>query len=122
MVGANPKNPVSNFSRQMPISQMPSKTRKLMRIFVPDFDDGLHCGLDLQPPSVVQLQAISIRHRYGFWQVEKDIFTLIYSQADPAAMARVKIESERACRFFLRPMSSGTMNGSVLHCHPQYRK
>src|SRR5580693_3294254 len=102
MVGANAKNVVSNFRRQMPISQVPSEPHKLMRIFVPDFDDGLH--------------------RDSFRQVEKDIFTLICSQANAAAMACVKIESERACRFFLRPMSSGTMNGSALHCHPQYRK
>jgi hypothetical protein len=122
MVGANAKNVVSNFRRQMPISQVPSEPHKLMRIFVPDFDDGLHGGMDLQPPSVGQLQAISIRHRDSFRQVEKDIFTLICSQANAAAMACVKIESERACRFFLRPMSSGTMNGSALHCHPQYRK
>jgi hypothetical protein len=70
MVGANAKNVVPNFRRQMPVSQMPSKPRKLMRIFVPDFDDGLRGGLDLQPPSVVQLQAISIRHRDSIWQIE----------------------------------------------------
>src|SRR5882672_3294277 len=122
MVGANAKNVVPNFRRQMPVSQMPSKPHKLMRIFVPDFDDGLRGGVDLQPPSVVQLQAISIRHRDSFRQVEKHIFTLICSQANAAAMACVKIESERACRFFLRPMSSGAMNGSVVHVCPQYRK
>jgi hypothetical protein len=122
MVGANVKNVVSNFSWQMPISQMPSKPRELMRILVPDFDDGLRGGLDLQPPSVVQLQAISGRHRDSFRQVEKDIFTLICSQANAAAMARVKIESQRAYGFFLRPMPSGAMNRSVLHCHPQYKK
>jgi hypothetical protein len=110
MVGANAKNLVPNFRRQMPVSQMPSKPRELMRIFVSDFDDGLRSGVDLQPPSVVQLQAISIRHCDGLWQVEKDIFPLIRSKANAAAMARVKIERERACCFFFRPMSSGTMN------------
>jgi hypothetical protein len=110
MVGANTKDVVPNFRRQMPVSQMPSKPRELMRIFVSDFDDGLRSGVDLQPPSVVQLQAISIRHCDGLWQVEKDIFPLIRSKANAAAMARVKIERERACCFFFRPMSSGTMN------------
>jgi hypothetical protein len=110
MIGANAKNVVPNFRRQMPVSQMPSKPRELMRIFVSDFDDGLRSGVDLQPPSVVQLQAISIRHCDGLWQVEKDIFPLIRSKANAAAMARVKIERERACCFFFRPMSSGTMN------------
>src|SRR5580704_1237054 len=110
MVGANAKNVVPNFRRQMPVSQMPSKPCKFMRIFVSDFDDGLRGGVDLQPPSVVQLQAISIRHCDGLWQVEKDIFPLIRSKANAAAMARDKIERERACCFFFRPMSSGAMN------------
>jgi hypothetical protein len=119
MVGANAKNLVPNFRRQMSVSQMPSKPRKLMRIFVPDFDDGLRSGVDLQPPSVVQLQSISVRHCDGLWQVEKDSFPLISSKANAAAMARIKIERECACSFFFRPMSSGAMNGSILHCHPQ---
>jgi hypothetical protein len=53
MVGANAKNVVPNFRRQMPVSQVPSKPRELMRIFVPDFDNGLRSSMDLQPPSVV---------------------------------------------------------------------
>jgi hypothetical protein len=110
MVGANAKNVVPNFRRQMPVSQVPSKPRKFMRIFVSDFDDGLRGGVDLQPPSVVQLQAISIRHCDGLWQVKKNILALIRGKANAAAMARVKIERERACCFFFRPMSSGTMN------------
>jgi hypothetical protein len=122
MVGTNAKNVVPKFRRQMPVSQMPSKSHKLMRIFVPDFHDGLRGGLDLQPSSVVELQAISIRHRNSFRQVEKDIFTLICGKPNAAAMACVKIESKRAGRFFLWPMSSGAMNRSALHCRPQYRK
>jgi hypothetical protein len=56
------------------------------------------------------LQAISIGHRNRFRKVKKDIFALIRSQANAAAMARVKIESESACRLFLRPMPGGAMN------------
>jgi hypothetical protein len=56
------------------------------------------------------LQAVPIGHRNRVWKVEKDIFALIRHQANAAAMARVKIESERACRLFLRPMSGGAMN------------
>jgi hypothetical protein len=122
VVGPNTKNVVSNFRRQMPVSQMPSKAHKLMGIFVPDFDDGLFSGVDLEPPSVFQLQAISIGHGNSFRKVEKDIFALIRSQANSATMARVEIESESACRFFLRPVSGGAMNASVVHGHPQYRK
>src|SRR5580658_6282056 len=99
MVGADAKNVVPNFRRQMPVSQMPSKPRELMRIFVSDFYDRLRGGVDLQPPSIVQLQAISIRHCDCLWQVEKDVFPLIRSKANAAAMAGVKIERECACCF-----------------------
>ncbi len=109
-VGPNAKNLVSNFSRQMPISEVPSKTRQLVGIFMPDFDDGLRSSLNLQPPPIFQLQAITIGHRNRFRKVKKDIFALIRSQANAAAMARVKIESESACRLFLRPMPGGAMN------------
>jgi hypothetical protein len=47
MVRANAKNLVSNFSRQMPISQMPRKAHKLIGIFVPDFDNKLRSGPNL---------------------------------------------------------------------------
>ena len=100
MVGPNAKNMVSNFGRQMPISQMPSKAHQADRIFVSDFDDGLRSGLNLQPSSVVQLQAISIGHGNGFWKIKKNIFALIRGQANAAAMARVKVESERCLPLF----------------------
>jgi hypothetical protein len=110
MVGPNAKNLVSNFSRQMPISQMPGKAHKLFRIFMPDFDNGLRSGLNLEPPPILKLQAVSIGHRDRFRKVEKDILALIRSQANAAAMARVEIESESACRLFLRPKPGGSMN------------
>jgi hypothetical protein len=56
------------------------------------------------------LQAISIDHRHCFRKVEKDILALIRRQANAAAMARVKIERERARRLFPRPMPGGAMN------------
>jgi hypothetical protein len=110
MVGANAKNLISNLSRQMPISQMPGKAHKLIGIFMPGFDNKLSSGLNLQQPPIVKLQAISIGHRNCFRKVEKDIFALIGSQANAAAMARVEIESDRASRPFLRPVSGGAMN------------
>ena len=110
MVGANAKNLVSNLSRQMPISQMPGKAHKLIGIFMPDFDNKLSSGLNLQQPPIVKLQAISIGHRNRFRKVEKDIFALIGSQANAAAMARIEIESDRTSRLFLRPVSGGAMN------------
>jgi hypothetical protein len=122
MIGPDAKNVVSNFSRQMPISEVPSKTRKLVGIFMPDFHDRLCGGLDFQPSPILKLQAIAICHRDGLWKIKEDIFAMIGSQANTAAMARVEIERESACRFFFRPMPGGAMNGSIAHCHPQYRK
>jgi hypothetical protein len=61
-----------------------------------DFDDGLRSGPDLQPAPVLQLQAVSVGHRDGFRQVEKDILSLLSSQANAAAVTRIKIESESA--------------------------
>jgi hypothetical protein len=110
MVRPDAKNLVSNFSRQMPISQMPGKARKLIRIFMPDFDNGLRRGLNREPPPIFKLQAISVGHRDRLRKVEKDIFALIRSQANAAAVARVEIESEGACRLFLRPKPGGSMN------------
>ena len=122
MVGPDPKNVVSNFSRQVPVSQMPRETYELMWISVSDFDNGLSSSLNLQPPSVLQLQAISIGHGNRFRKVKKDIFAMIGSQANTSAVPRIKIERQCACRFFFRPMPRGAMNGSIAHCHPQYRK
>jgi hypothetical protein len=122
VVGPNTKSVVSNFSRQVPVSQMPRKAHELMGIFVSDFHNQLGSSLNLQPPAIFQLQAIAIGHGNGLRKIKEDIFAMIRSQANTAAMARVEIESESACRFFLRPMPGGAMNGSIVHCHPQYRK
>ena len=59
---------------------------------------------------IFELQAISIGHRNRFRKVEKDIFALIRRQANAAAMTRIKIEGESACRLFLRPKPGGAMN------------
>jgi hypothetical protein len=122
MIVPDAKNVVSNFSRQMPISEVPSKPHKLVGIFMPDFDDGLRSGLNFQPPPIFKLQAIAICHRDGLRKVKEDIFAMIRSQENTAAVTRIKIECQSACRFFFRPISGGAMNGSIAHCHPQYRK
>jgi hypothetical protein len=122
MVGPNTKSVVSNFSRQVPVSQVPRKAHELMGIFVSDFHNQLGSCLNLQPPSIFQLQAIAIGHRNGLRKVKEDIFAMIGSQANTPAVARIKIERQSACRFFFRPMPGGAMNGSIAHCHPQYRK
>jgi hypothetical protein len=122
VVGPNTKSVVSNFSRQVPVSQMPRKAHELMGILMADFHNQLLSSLNLQPPPIFQLQAIAIGHRDGLRKVKEDIFAIICSQANTAAVARVEIESESACRFFFRPMAGGAVNGSIAHCCPQYRK
>jgi hypothetical protein len=92
VVGSNPKNVVSNFSRQVPVSQMPRKAHELMGIFVSDFYDRLRSSLNPQPSPVFQLQAISIGHGNRFRKIKKDILSLVRSQANTSAMARVEIE------------------------------
>jgi hypothetical protein len=77
---------------------------------VPDFDNRLRSGPHLEQSSIVKLQGVPIGHRNRIRKIEKDVFALIRGQANAAAMARVKIERERAGRHFFRPMSGGTMN------------
>jgi hypothetical protein len=110
MVGPNTKNLVANFGRQMTISKMPGKPHELIGFFMPDFDNGLRSGHDLQQSPIFKLQGVSIGQGNSFRKIEKDIFALIGSQANAAAMAPVEIESDRASRPFLRPVSGRAMN------------
>src|ERR1700747_3778805 len=59
VVGPNAKNLVSNFSRQMPISQMPCEASKLVGVFMLDFDNELRPGLTLETAPIFKLQAIA---------------------------------------------------------------
>jgi hypothetical protein len=68
------------------------------------------------------LQRISIGHRNRFREVKKNMFALIGSQANAAAMARIEIEGDRTSRPFLWPVSGGAMNRSAMHRPPQYMK
>jgi hypothetical protein len=108
VVRANAKNLVSNFSRQMPISQMPREASKLVGVFMLDFDNELRRSLNLEPSTIFKLQAISVGHSDRMGKVEQDILALIPSQANAA------------------PMSGITMNGNVMrshsHTHTQYMK
>src|SRR5258706_14491207 len=87
-----------------------------MAILMPDFNDLLGGRLNPQPASVVELQSISVCHRDSFGKIEKNIFSVIGGQANATTMTRVKIEGESAHCLFFGPVSSGTLEGSVLHC------
>jgi hypothetical protein len=110
MVGPNAESLVANFSRQVPVSEVPSKTHKLIGIFVPNFNNMLRSSLDHQPSPILQLQTVSIAHCNGFWKVEKDIFAFVRSEANAAAMPRVKVEGQSAYSVFPWPMARGAMN------------
>ncbi len=66
----NAKHLVSNFSRQMPISQMPRKARQVIGIFMSDFDNELRRSLNPEPSTIFKLQPISIGHGNGLGKVE----------------------------------------------------
>jgi len=125
VVGTNTKNVVLNFSGQMSISQMPGKAHKLMGIFVLYFDDIFGCGLNSQPPAVFKLQTISIGHGNRLRKVEKNLFSMIRSQANASPMTCVEIQRESTRRFFSWPVVCRAMNGSTMnriHSHTQYMK
>ena len=115
MVWSNAKNLVPNFSWQMPVSEVPREAHKLVWIFVPNFDNMLGSSLNHQPSPIFKLQTISVSHGNGFRKVQENIFACVSSQANAAAVAGIEIESESAYGVFLRPMTSGAMNRSVLH-------
>src|SRR5262245_23872511 len=71
MIGPNPKDLVLNFSGQMSISQMPCQAHALIRIFMSDFNEKFASRLDLQPSSIIKLQAISVRHFDRFRKIEE---------------------------------------------------
>jgi len=77
MVGPNAKNLVLNFSGQVSISQMQCKAHALIGIFMSNFNEKFGSRLDLQPSSIIELQAISIGHRNRLRKIQKDIFALI---------------------------------------------
>ena len=115
MVRPNAKNLVSDFGGQMPIAQMPSKADKLIGIFMSDFNEKFESRLDLQPSSIIELQAISIRHCDRFRKIEEDLFALVSHHPDATAMARVRVERQSVDCFFLRPTPRRAMDTSAVH-------
>src|SRR4029077_7655988 len=115
MVGPNAKNLVLNFSGQMPIAQVPRKAHKLIGIFMSDFNKKFGRRLDLQPSSIIELQAISIRHCDRFRKIEEHLFAVVSRHLDATAMARVRVKRQSVDRFFFRPMPSRAMDASSVH-------
>jgi hypothetical protein len=70
MVGSDAKNRVADFRRQMPVPQMPGKTRQLPAVCMPDLYNRLRGRLHSEPSPVFQLQPVSIGHGNGLRQIE----------------------------------------------------
>jgi hypothetical protein len=115
MVGPNAKNLVLNFSGQMSISQMPCQAHALIGIFVSDFNEKFGSRLDLQPSSIIELQAVPILHCHRFRKIEEDLFALVSRHPDATAMARLRVERQSVDRFFFRPMPGEAMDASTVH-------
>jgi hypothetical protein len=117
MVGSNAKNLVPNLGRHMPISQMPGHARKLSSISMPDLDNQLHRGPDLQPPPIFELQPVSVCHRNGFRKIEEDLFASIRHQTDAPVVTLLEVEREGFDRLVLWPKPGGTMNRCAVQSH-----
>src|SRR5260370_36187398 len=70
VIRPNAKNLVTNFSWQMPISQMPREASKLAGVFMLDFDNELRRSLHLEPLHIFSLQASSISHGNRLGEVD----------------------------------------------------
>jgi hypothetical protein len=111
MVGSDAKHCVTDLRRQMPVPQMPGKTRKLPGVYMPDLYNRLRSRQYFEPSPVFQLQPVSIGHGNGLRQIEEDLFALIRHQTDTPAMTLFEIESDGSPGLMLRPASAGSMNG-----------
>jgi hypothetical protein len=87
VVRPNSKDAVSNFGRQMTVTQMPGQSYKLIRILMPHFDNIFGRGPNFEPSSIFELQTIPICHSNRIRKIEKDVFTLIRRQPNAAPMA-----------------------------------
>jgi hypothetical protein len=115
MVRPNAKNLVLNFSGQMSISQMPCQAHALIGIFMSDFNEKFGSRPDLQPASIIELQAISICHCDRFRKIEENLFALVSRHPDATAVARIRVERQSVDRFFFWPMPGVAMDASSVH-------
>jgi hypothetical protein len=110
MVGSDAKNGIADLSRQMPVPQMPGKTRQLPGVSMPDLYNRLCCRTYSEPPPIFQLQSVSIGHGNGLRQIEEDLFALIRHQTDTPAVTLSEVESDGFRGLVLWPAPRGLMN------------
>jgi hypothetical protein len=110
VVGADAQGVVPNFGWQMPITQVPPQAGELPGIRMPDFDERLLGRANFQPPAVLELQAIAIRHCNGLRKIEQNIVAFVRREANPPAVALFEIESENSYRCVRGPFAVRSVN------------
>jgi hypothetical protein len=111
MVGSDAKHRVTDLRRQMPVPQMPGKTRQLPGVYMPDLYNRLRCRPYFEPSPVFKLQPVTVRHGNRLRQIEEDLFALIRHQTDTSAVTLFEIESDCSCSLMRRPAPAGSMSG-----------
>lgn len=86
VIGPYALRALPHLSCQVPVPQMPGESRELYGILVLDLDDPLWRSPYLQPPPVVELQTIAICHSNRVRQIEKNLFTVVGSQANATTL------------------------------------
>jgi len=92
------------------IAQVPRQAHELIRIFMSDFNQHFPGSSNSEPPAIIKLQAIAVRHRNRFWKIKQKIPAIVVSQPNTAAMSRIEVESERARLFIRGPIPGRPMN------------
>lgn len=121
-VRSNQKDTSSNLGRQVPIAKVPSKAHQLVAVGLSDLYEWFGGGFDHEPSTVIQLQPITIRHGDGLGKIQEDIFSMVRGETNTSAMTPVEIKRKSADSLIVRPVPCRTINGSILHVCPQYRK
>jgi hypothetical protein len=90
MIGPYENGVLTNFRWQMAISEVPGETHQLMPVRMGNFQKRFCSGSDCEPVSVIELQSVAVRHRDGFGQIEKNVFSVVWREANSTTMPRVR--------------------------------
>ena len=102
---------------QVPVAEMPCKSQELYRILVLDLDDLFWRSPHSQPPPVVELQTVSIDHGDRLRQIEKNLFTVVGSQANATPVTPIELESHSTYRSLIRPLAYPSMDTGAMKSH-----
>jgi hypothetical protein len=108
------QNPAAfNLRRQMPIAEMPCKTRQPFWRFGGDLNQGLRRGLHQNDTAAFQQQPITLAERSGFFQIQQKGKTIFRDIALAAAKTVIEIERHPMAGGAFHPTASGQhLNGT----------